>query len=64
MLTDVLPHGRIPLVEKNELPSSSSGLGHSPLKAKTGVRVPVGAHFYTVGKYLHKNSIIVLSDQI
>ena len=23
-------------------PPSSSGLGHSPLKAKTGVRVPVG----------------------
>ena len=26
-----------------DLPPSSSGLGHSPLKAKTGVRVPVGA---------------------
>ncbi len=25
------------------LPPSSSGPGHSPLKAKTGVRVPVGA---------------------
>lgn len=25
------------------LPPSSRGLGHSPLKAKTGVRVPVGA---------------------
>ena len=26
------------------LPPSSRGLGRSPLKAKTGVRVPVGAH--------------------
>ena len=26
------------------LPPSSSGLGHGPLKAKTGVRTPVGAH--------------------
>ena len=25
------------------MPPSSSGPGHSPLKAKTGVRVPVGA---------------------
>ena len=25
-------------------PPSSRGLGRSPLKAKTGVRVPVGAH--------------------
>ena len=25
------------------MPSSSSGLGHSPLKAETGVRFPVGA---------------------
>ena len=30
------------------LPPSSSGLGHSPLKAKTGVRVPVGAQLEPV----------------
>ena len=30
------------------LPPSSSGLGHSPLKAKTGVRVPLGVLFVTI----------------
>ncbi len=34
---DVRPHNT------SHLPLSSSGLGHSPLKAKTGVRVPLGA---------------------
>src|SRR5262249_40406507 len=29
-------------VNGNLLPPSSSGLGHSPLTAKTGVRVPLG----------------------
>src|SRR5438105_12565274 len=30
------------LLSHEERPLSSSGLGHSPLKAKTGVRVPLG----------------------
>jgi hypothetical protein len=29
---------------QRNMPPSSRGLGRSPLKAKTGVRVPVGAH--------------------
>ncbi len=29
-------------LDGNYLPPSSSGLGHSPLTAKTGVRVPLG----------------------
>lgn len=29
--------------EANRLPPSSSGLGRSPFKATTGVRIPVGA---------------------
>ena len=35
--------GRIAVGQGRTLPPSSSGLGHSPLKAKTGVRVPLGA---------------------
>ena len=35
-------------------PPSSSGLGHSPLKAKTGVRVPVGVFFF---KYQYSNCL-------
>ena len=33
--------GKIP-----ELPPSSRGLGRSPFKAKTGVRIPVGAQVF------------------
>jgi hypothetical protein len=32
--------------KNNQAPPSSSGLGHSPLKAKTGVRVPLGVIRY------------------
>src|SRR5260370_19680864 len=32
-------------IHKHTLPPSSSGLGHSPLTAKTGVRVPLGVIF-------------------
>jgi hypothetical protein len=34
------------MVEWPALPPSSSGLGRGPLKAETGVRVPVGAHYF------------------
>ena len=34
--------GRLPKMALLERPPSSSGLGHSPLTAKTGVRVPLG----------------------
>ena len=39
-----------PPIQKEEPPPSSSGLGHSPLTAKTGVRVPLGVilHFVLV----------------
>lgn len=33
-------------MRRNCLPSSSSGLGRSPLKAETGVRLPVGVQNY------------------
>jgi hypothetical protein len=32
------------MVQSFPLPPSSRGLGRSPFKAKTGVRIPVGAH--------------------
>ena len=35
------------------MPSSSSGLGHSPLKAETGVRSSVGALLY------HNNTYVI-----
>ena len=38
-LTHCSGNGKIP-----ELPPSSRGLGRSPFKAKTGVRISVGAH--------------------
>ncbi len=34
------------MVESRTLPPSSSGLGRGPLKAETGVRFPVGAHYF------------------
>lgn len=42
LLTLNVQHGRIPAVIKMDMPSSSRGLGRSPLKAETGVRIPVG----------------------
>ena len=39
---------RPPYTKGNATPPSSSGLGHSPLKAKTGVRVPLGVLLWLV----------------
>ena len=44
-------------------PPSSRGLGRSPLKAKTGVRVPLGAYQKTtiIGRFLiQENRIAIL----
>jgi hypothetical protein len=42
-LTLFAERGRIRTLRKQHRPPSSSGPGRGPLKAKTGVRVPLGA---------------------
>ena len=45
---DTIPHVSL----RKQTPPSSSGPGRSPLKAQTGVRVPLGAHSYFVSMHL------------
>ena len=48
----------------NRLPPSSSGLGRSPFKATTGVRIPVGAQEIAERRFLFNTTGVPIEEMV